>query len=64
MHHKRFRSFLQRLDGLTLPAQRLSVDGEEGETNFADLVVPCKYYATALMQGKRAGRGGRETYET
>ena len=37
MHHKCLHGFLERLDGLALPAKRSAIDGEEGETDFADL---------------------------
>ena len=37
MYHERFGGFLERLYGLALPAQGLAVDGNEIETDLADL---------------------------
>lgn len=39
MHHECFGGLLERLYGLRLPAEGLAVDGEEGDTDFADLVL-------------------------
>lgn len=63
MHHKGFCRFLKSLYGLALPAEGLSVDGEEGETDFADLEE-----GRSVRLGERGGDGkflGREkAYKT
>ena len=46
------------MDSLALPAERLPVDGEEGETDFADLVGG----GERLERGGE-GRGGGGAYE-
>lgn len=37
MDHERLCGFLQGLDGLGLPAEGFAAEGDEGETDFADL---------------------------
>ena len=37
MYHECFGCLLERLYGLALPAQGVTVDWEEGETDFANL---------------------------
>ena len=37
MYHECFSGFLERLYGLALPAQGVTVDGQERETDFAYL---------------------------
>ncbi len=46
MHHKRLGGFLERLDGLRLPAHGLAVGRHEGEGDFSDL-------RGALISGRR-----------
>ena len=54
VHHERLGGFLERLYRLALPAQGVAVDGEEGETDFADL---------DFFLHLAAGRGGGEKFQ-
>ena len=59
MDHERFGGFLECLYGLALPAQGVAVDGEEGETDFADLFL-VSMASIALDNGGWGDlRGGR-----
>lgn len=57
MYHERFGGFLERLYGLALPAEGVAVDGNEGDTDFADLFL-------VSMASIALGDGGLGTYET
>lgn len=58
VHHERLRGLLQRLNGLRLPAQGLTVDGEEGEADFADLWGRVVLEGGERRDGGGGGRGG------
>ncbi len=62
MHHECFGGLLERLYGLRLPAEGLAVDGEEGDTDFADLVwEDGLVYSVFVCDEERERDGGRHT---
>lgn len=55
MHQEGLGAFLQRLDGLRLPAHAFAADGDEVEGDFADLA---RGKAGEVSAGGRGGDGG------
>lgn len=55
MHQECLGAFLQRLDGLRLPAHAFAADGDEVEGDFADLA---RGKAEEVSAGGRGGDGG------
>ena len=56
MYHEGFGGFLERLYGLALPAQGVTVDRKEVDTDFTHLI-------SMSMASLALGEGGWGTYE-
>lgn len=59
VYHECLGGFLEGLYGLALPAQGVAVDGEEGETDFANLESMLTGKSHVDVMVKRNSQGGK-----